>query len=260
MIVANISVFLLLQTIQMGNKHNKRKPSKRGRGRPRKSVLNHNLKRNQASKERRIEINKSKTHRINFTKSEMKQLLDLCPSHNEFFYSEEEKSEWIKLCDSPTCDYSNLCEKVIKFLKRKPDFVAEKVVPDSVFDGRHDKILQGFLMKKSGDTGWHTDNKKPMQYRDMRTLLICMGGVGKAEFQVVLGYTLNGAPNAQNLNDDDFVVEKFDFSTGIGVLFPCFCQHGLIQEEEGEHINLVLTICFKSLCRSGRNVNIITNK
>ena len=137
-----------------------------------------------------------------------------------------------------------------------------KEVAENVFDGKHDKVLTGFISKKSGDTYWHRDNKKPMQHTDLRTFTIRVGGTGAVKFVITPGYTIKDWRNYRDnkkIEDDDWTTKTIKYDVGTAVIFPCFCQHSVIQMGKGERINLIITVCVKSMKRSGCKIKPIHN-
>ena len=72
----------------MGNKKNRKntKKTKSSRGRPRKKVKNEKLRRCDVGYKRRIEMNCEKISSWKISKTDMKELLDLCPCESEYHF------------------------------------------------------------------------------------------------------------------------------------------------------------------------------
>ena len=207
-------------------------------------------------------MNSEKISSWKISKRDMQELLELCPCESEYHFDKEENSDWIKLAESPTCNYPKLCEKMLSILNNSTFLRIRKEVAVNVFDGKHDQVLTGFLSKKSADTYWHTDNKCAMQHTDLRTFTIRVGGRGEVKFVISPGYTIKDwrkYRENKKIGDDDWTTKTYKYDVGTAVLFPCFCQHSVIQMGKGERINLIVTVCFKSTKRSGCNIKPIHN-
>ena len=233
----------------MANKRNKRKPSYRGRGRPRKKSINANLRQNEVGPKRRIEMMRSRCKSFSLTDAQLQEVRNCLPAMGLLKWENDLNQHSYVMDTGPDGNQAPLAFKVLEILR---GLEYDRIRPSGFADSTHDPYLGSVMVKKSGDTAFHADNMFPLTHRDIRSVLIRTGGEGKMMFQVQLGKTTkNTRVSSTNFNNQDHEFIHYDVKVGDCIMFPSNLYHE-VKQENGERIVIVFSIEFSSERRSGR--------